>query len=165
MSRLARRIIGLFTLMAAGGVALGIQGIDGAGGYSGLSPRFLPGLVAAGLALCGALLLAGGTGSLARRDAGDANASRERLEEETPRFAGQGAALWMLGGLIIHMIVIQWIGFVAASVFLLACVARGHGSRRPARDALVGLLLSLPVWWLFARGLGLNLPLFPLLGL
>jgi putative tricarboxylic transport membrane protein len=151
MNRTARWVIGIVILLAAAGVTAGLSGIDGGGGYSGLSPRFLPGVVATGLALCGVLLLAGGPSS-------------PDASPDAP-FAGRGAVVWMLGGLIVHMLLIRWIGFVAASVLLLTCVARGHGSRRPGRDALVGLLLSLPVWWLFAKGLGLSLPLLPLLGL
>jgi putative tricarboxylic transport membrane protein len=37
-------------------------------------------------------------------------------------------------------------------------VARAFHSRRPARDGVVGLLLSVVTHLAFARGLGLNLP-------
>jgi len=178
MNRAARCVIGIVIVLAAAGVAAGLPSIDGGGGYSGLSPRFLPGVVAAGLALCGVLLLAGGLRSsgpphfeksVAQGKAGPEKQTVVELQASASSpdtsFSGWGAVVWMLGGLIIHMLLIRWIGFVAASVLLLTCVARGHGSRRPGRDALVGLLLSLPVWWLFAKGLGLSLPLLPLLGL
>ena len=154
MNRATRVIIGACVLLAAAGVAGGLSSIDNAGGYSGLSPRFLPTLVAVGLALCGGALVLG-----ALRPAASPQ------ETDTPLFAGAAPVAWLLGGLIIHLALITWIGFVAASVILLTCAARGHGSTRPARDALIALALSFPVWWLFAKGLGLGLPLMPLLKL
>lgn len=154
MNRASRAIIGGCVLLAAIGVAGGLSSIDDAGGYSGLSPRFLPTLVAVGLALCGTALLFG---------AARANATSRAAE--TPAFAGGASVAWLMGGLVMHLVLITWIGFVAASVLLLTCAARGHGSNRPARDALIALALSFPVWWLFAKGLGLGLPLMPLLGL
>ncbi len=141
-------------LLLAAAVAAGLSSIDGSGGYAGLSPRFLPGLVACGLAACGALLLikAWNSPRLHALPEGDS----------PPPMAGIAAALWLIGGLIAHLVLIGWIGFVAASVLLMVCAARGHGSQRPGRDALVALGLALPVWWLFSRALGLGLPLFPL---
>ncbi|MFN5881814.1 MAG: tripartite tricarboxylate transporter TctB family protein, partial [Burkholderiales bacterium] len=59
MNRATRIIIGACVLLAAAGVAGGLSSIDNAGGYSGLSPRFLPTLVAVGLALCGGALVLG----------------------------------------------------------------------------------------------------------
>lgn len=154
MTRTARIIIGVCVLFAAAGVAGGLSSIDNAGGYSGLSPRFLPTLVAVGLTLCGAALLLGSLRSPARPE-----------EADTTAFAGAAPVAWLLGGLVVHLALITWIGFVAASVILLTCAARGHGSTRPARDALIALALAFPVWWLFAKGLGLGLPLMPLLKL
>lgn len=154
MNRTARIIIGVCVLVAAAGVAGGLSSIDNAGGYSGLSPRFLPTLVAVGLAVCGAALLVGALRSAAVAAPAD-----------TPAFMGSAPLAWLLGGLLVHLVLITWIGFVAASVILLTCAARGHGSTRPIRDALIALALSFPVWWLFAKGLGLGLPLMPLLKL
>ena len=44
------------------------------------------------------------------------------------------------------------------------CTARGYGSRRIVRDALIGLALTLPMWALFDFLLGINLPLLPVAG-
>lgn len=151
MNRSAGLLIGVCVLLAGAGVASGVPAIDGSGGYAGLSPRFLPTLVAVGLAACGLGLIIS-----SRRTTPAAAGSP---------FSGASAVVWLLGGLILHLVLIRWIGFVAASVLLMTCAARGHGSRRPLRDALVALALALPVWWLFSRGLGLGLPLFPLFGL
>ncbi len=137
-------------LLVSAGVASGLSAIDGSGGYAGLSPRFLPTLVALGLGACGLGLII-------------SSLRTTTPAEPASPFAGSDSMLWLLGGLIVHLLLIGWIGFVAASVLLMTCAARGHGSRRPLRDALVALALALPVWWLFARGLGLGLPLFPLI--
>jgi putative tricarboxylic transport membrane protein len=150
VNRSAGLLIGVCVLLAAAGVASGVPAIDGSGGYAGLSPRFLPTLVAVGLAVCGLGLVI--------------SSRRAIPAAPTPAFSGASAVVWLLGGLILHLVLIGWIGFVAASVLLMTCAARGHGSRRPLRDALVALTLALPVWWLFSRGLGLGLPLFPLFG-
>ena len=50
---------------------------------------------------------------------------------------------------------------------LFACVARGFGSTRVARDLALGLVLSLGVFLFFVKLLNVNLPagwLAPLLG-
>ena len=157
MNRSAALLIGTCVLLLAAGVAAGMSSIDGSGGYAGLSPRFLPGLVACGLAACGVLLL------IKAWKSPRVNALPALTAGDSPLpMAGIPAALWLIGGLITHLVLIGWIGFVAASVLLMVCAARGHGSQRPGRDALVALGLALPVWWLFSRALGLGLPLFPL---
>jgi putative tricarboxylic transport membrane protein len=71
----------------------------------------------------------------------------------------------MIVGLAAHLALIGQIGFVLASALLMSCVARGWGSRRPGRDALIGLAVALPVWALFAKVMGIGLPLLPALGL
>lgn len=147
--RADRRSGGIALLLAAG-VAAGIPAIDAHAGYAGLSPRFLPTIVAIGLALCGAMLWR----------------APVALASEAPvSSAARTGTAWVIGGLLAQMLLIGWIGFVLAGTLLLVCVARGHGSRRPLRDAAVGLALTLPIWWLFSRLLGIGLPLLPLAGI
>jgi putative tricarboxylic transport membrane protein len=65
------------------------------------------------------------------------------------------------------MVLIGWAGFVIAGTVLFACVARGFGSRRPARDVAIGLILTLGIYFFFVKLLNVNLPagwLAPLLG-
>lgn len=137
-------IIGLALLMG-----LGLDGIDPAGGYAGLSARFVPLLVSLGLGLCGLALTFGlkpGT----------------RQHAPLPLPPAQGKALaWVLGALLAHALLIGVIGFPLASALLMVLVARGFGSQRAWLDALAGLALSLPVWWLFTRVLGIHLAFFP----
>ena len=59
------------------------------------------------------------------------------------------------------------IGFVVAGTVLFACVARGFGSRRPARDLAIALILTLGVYLFFVKLLNVGLPagwLAPVLG-
>jgi putative tricarboxylic transport membrane protein len=57
--------------------------------------------------------------------------------------------------------------FVIAGTTLFACIARGFGSTRIARDLALGLVLSLGVFLFFVKLLNVNLPagwLAPVLG-
>ncbi|HMN78660.1 MAG TPA: tripartite tricarboxylate transporter TctB family protein [Burkholderiaceae bacterium] len=146
-------VVGIAVLLAAAFFGAGLTSIDDQGGYSGLSPRFLPMLVTIGLAVCGLLLLT--------RPA-SVPAQAEDSGGRPVRLSGLGG---LLAGVVVVLALIGSLGFVLASCVLMVCVARGYGSRRPLRDALVALLLTLPVWALFSKVLGLSLPLLPVLGI
>ena len=143
------------------GAAAGTAMLPSEGGYAGIGPNFVPGVVAAGLMLLGAWLtyeaLAGGWRSAAPDD------PHERGEHpfHLPSFA------WISLGLFGHMALIGKGGFVLAGAVLFACVARGFGSSRPARDVAIGLVLALAVFFFFVKLLNVGLPagwLAPLLG-
>ena len=131
------------------------------GGYSGIGPNFIPGVVGVGVILLGVWLsfeaFTGGWRGAAPDDA------RERGEHDF-----HAAAFgWITVGLFAHMVLIVWAGFVIAGVVLFACVARGFGSLRVARDLAIGLVLSLVVFFFFVKLLNVNLPagwLWPILG-
>ena len=72
--------------------------------------------------------------------------------------------LWVSAGPVANMALIGTLGFVLSSTLLMVCVARGYGSRRPVRDALIGSAVTLPMWALFEFLLGINLPLLPVAG-
>ena len=55
-----------------------------------------------------------------------------------------------------------WIGFVPASAVLFAVAARLLGSRRPGRDAFIGVTTAALLFGIFTRGLGVDLPIDPL---
>ena len=150
------RIVGAAVALLALALASGLPFIDAQAGYAGLSPRFVPTLVCVGLALAAWRLWR-------RPDAVLAQAP-EAASAVHPEAARQRLA-WAAGGLLSHLVLVGTAGFVVASTLLLVCVARGFGSQRPARDALVGLALTLPVWFVFARLLGVGLKLFPPAGL
>ena len=153
--------------VSAGVLALGLgaswvaAALPEGGGYARIGPNFVPRLVAGGLVVLGLWLLAevftGGW-----RDA----------VPEDPVARGEhpfvfAAFAWVSAGLFLQMALIHTAGFVLAAAALYACVARGFGSVRVARDLSVGVVLGLAVFLFFVKFLNVNLPagwLRPLLG-
>lgn len=98
-----------------------------------------PALVGLGLLVSGGLLLA-----------------RRGVEARAP---GNRRALGLVGlGAIADVALMEPLGFVVASSVLFVCAARGFGSRRWVRDAILGVALSASAYLLFTRGLSLPLP-------
>lgn len=152
--------IGAAVIALSVAFGVGLIEIDSAGGYSGLSPRFMPTLVALGLLVCGVMILVNAVRG--RFVAGDDEL--EASGETLPLSPTAGIdLLWLIAGLLLHMILIGWVGFIAASTLLMVFVARGYGSRRPTRDALVALAVTVPIWVLFSQVMGISLPLLPIL--
>jgi putative tricarboxylic transport membrane protein len=131
------------------------------GGYAGIGPNFMPGVVGAGISLLGLWLafeaFAGGWHNAPPDDP----AARGEHAFDAAAFG------WVSVGLFAHMVLIGWAGFVVAGTALFACVARGFGSRRWARDLAIGIVLALGVFFFFVKLLNVNLPagwLAPVLG-
>jgi putative tricarboxylic transport membrane protein len=154
--------------LSAGVLGLGVfaavvtANLPGEGGYAGIGPNFIPAVVAAGLLVTGAWLLWETLrGGWRRESAGD-------VANESAEHAFHARAFgWITAGLFAHMALIGWAGFVLAGAVLFACVARAFGSTRVARDAALGLALSLAVYLFFVKMLNVNLPagwLQPILG-
>ena len=146
-------------------LGLGVAGVTATlpseGGYAGIGPNFIPAVVGAGIIALGVWLsVEAFTGGWRGAAPDDAAARGEH--------PFNGAAFgWISAGLFVHMVLIGWAGFVIAGALLFACVARGFGSRRIARDLAIGLVLSLAVFFFFVKLLNVNLPagwLQPLLG-
>jgi len=79
---------------------------------------------------------------------------------------GHAAPDWMAfalisAGIVLHMVLIGWAGFILASALLFVLIARGFGSRRPVRDLVIAIVLSTVVFFLFTQALGLSLPAGP----
>lgn len=129
-------------------VIAGTQDISAGGGYSQVGPRAFPYLIGAGLLILGGILswqaVSGGWRNVPLDD-----------NHEAPDWI---AFAILSAGILLHMASIAWAGFVLASTFLFALVARGFGSRRLFRDILVGLIVATLAFFLFTRGLGLTLP-------
>lgn len=145
------------------GVATGITTamLPGEGGYAKIGPNFMPGIVAAGLVLCGLWLLYEAFSGGWRERPSDDPAERGDHAFHAPGF------LWITAGLAAHMALIGFAGFVIAGVALFTGVARGFGSRKPARDAAIGLVITVAIFLFFVKFLNVNLPagwLQPLLG-
>jgi putative tricarboxylic transport membrane protein len=117
-----------------------------------IGPRLFPYIIGTGLTICGAVLgwhaLSGGWRHVP-------------LDQE-----GHDAPDWLAffvisAGVILHMVLIGWAGFIIASTLLFLLIARGFGSRRPVRDLGIGVALSVVVFYVFTLGLGLSLPAGP----
>jgi len=145
-------------LLSLGLVALGVFVVQQTGGiaenqgYAQIGPRLFPYVIGAGLTLCGAVLawhaLAGGW----------RNVPLDQEGHDAPDWA---AFAIISAGIVLHMVVIGWAGFIIASTLLFVLIARGFGSRRPARDAIIAVLLAVVVFFIFTLGLGLSLPRGP----
>ncbi len=119
--------------------------------YAQIGPRLFPYLIGVGLTLCGAVL--GGQavfGGWRHLPIDDSHA--------TPDWVAFGV---ISAGIVLHMFVIAWAGFILASALLFVLAAKGFGSRRPVRDALIALVLAAAVFFIFTKGLGLKLPSGP----
>lgn len=141
--------------------AIATARLPGEGGYAGIGPNFMPGVVAAGLIACGLwLLYEVFTGGWHARPADDP------AERGDHAFHGPGF-FWVSAGLGAHMALIGHAGFVIAGALLFAGVARAFGSSRIARDLALGSAMALVVFLFFVKFLNVNLPagwLAPLLG-
>jgi putative tricarboxylic transport membrane protein len=147
--------------LSVGVLALGIvvaavtATLPSEGGYAGIGPNFTPAVVGGGIILLGVWL------AVEAFSGGWRNSSEHTGVFEARPF------LWISAGLFAQMALIGWAGFVIAATALFACVARGFGSRRVARDLGIGLLLALGIFLFFVKLLNVNLPagwLAPLLG-
>ena len=121
-------------------------------GYAQIGPRLFPYIIGAGLTLCGAVLawhaLSGGW----------RHVPLDQEDHDAPDWI---AFIIISAGIILHMVIVGWAGFIIASTLLFILVARGFGSRRPVRDALIAILLSVVVFFVFTLALGLSLPKGP----
>jgi putative tricarboxylic transport membrane protein len=143
------------------GVTAATATLPSEGGYAGIGPNFMPGVVGAGIILLGLWLafeaLYGGW----RNAPPDDPRSRGEHGFDAASFG------WISAGLFAHMALIGSGGFIVAGTALFACVARGFGSRRLIRDVSIGIVLALAVFLFFVKLLNVNLPagwLAPLLG-
>ncbi len=161
----------LQTLVACGviavalGLGLGAIGIPSTAGYAGVGPNFLPWLVSAALLLCGCFMLyearSGGF-----RDMGDGDEIAGAGEK--PYWGG---FIWMSAGLLANAALITTIGFILSCALCFVMAARGMrnaagesptpggGSAKSwLNDAITGLLIAAPVYWMFTKFLAINLP-------
>ncbi len=150
-------IVGAACLVLGAVLAWGATSIASEAGYAGVGPNFLPWVVSVTLILCGVLLLVQAlTGGFRGREAPEGAARGDWWS-----FALISAALLLNALLITH------IGFIASCTLAFVIAVRGfHLSQgRPLasaavwlRDAAVGAAISAPVFWLFTKVLGVNLP-------
>ena len=130
-------------------------------GYSGIGPSLMPSIVGGGLIVVGVWLLAEFlTGGWRQR------ASDDAVERGEHAFFAPGF-VWISAGLFAQMALIGTGGFVIAAIVLFTMVSRGFGSTRLLRDAAIGAVIALSIFFFFVKFLNVNLPagwLKPILG-
>jgi putative tricarboxylic transport membrane protein len=141
-------LVSLVLLALGSFVVYGTGDIAETQGYSQVGPRLFPYLIGIGMTLCGAVLgwqaLNGGWRHV---PLDDGHARPDRM-----------SFVILSLGLVLHMLLIGWAGFILASTLLFVLIARGFGSQRALRDLLIGAVLTTAAFLVFTHGLGLKLP-------
>lgn len=116
------------------------------GGYSGIGPATAPRVIGGGL-----LLLAIWT-------------VVEAFRGDFPQRPRQdlGPVFWIVAGLALQMLLLNYAGFSVATGIMFALTARAFGKRNLALTIPVGIVLSFGVWFIFTQYLMLHLPAGPL---
>ena len=154
--RLQAAVAASVVLLALGLMA-GAVNIPAAAGYAGVGPNFLPWVVAIGLLACGVLLaweaFSGGFRNLDEPDGAD--------HGHWPGF------VWVSVGILANAALITTIGFILSCALCFVLAVRGFKSAEGRldlslgawiRDALIGMAISAPVFWMFTQALAINLP-------
>ena len=70
----------------------------------------------------------------------------------------KGSIAWLAAGIVAHLLLAERGGFVIASAALFWFTARAFDPRRPWRDAVFAVVISIAAYLMFARMLQLSLP-------
>lgn len=149
-------LVGVGVLLLALGLALGALFIPANAGYAGVGPNFLPWVVSIALGICGFLLI--------RKARRGGFLHMEEHGGEHPYWAGFA---WMSAGMLLNAALITRIGFILSCALCFVLAARGlRSAQASARlgakswliDTVVALLIAAPVYWMFTKFLGINLP-------
>lgn len=138
-------LIGVGLLACAAAVAWQSLAIPVSPLYSKVGPRVFPYITMAGMVVLSLLLI------LAALRGG----WQPEEEKETP--TDWKAMGFVAVGLVANLVLIRPLGFTAASAIMFVLICYGFGSKRPLRDALLGLILALAAYFGFARALGVNI--------
>ena len=149
--------MGIGALIVAVVLAYGAAAIPSDAGYAGVGPDFLPWVVSAALAICGVMLIwevrTGGY---------------RHMEEPSGAARGDWRALaWVSAGVLLNAALITTIGFILSCALCFALAVRGLRAsegkpigdlRQTVKDAVTGIVIAAPVYWLFTKLLAVNLP-------
>ncbi len=150
-------LVGAGVLLTGLALAGGALSIPSEAGYGGVGPNFLPWICATVLSVCGAWIIwEARTGGFRQMEAAGGDA------------AYWPAFVWVSAGLLANAALITTLGFVLSCTlcYLLAVQglrrAAGQAGVNTARawvtDALTGLAIAAPVFWMFTQFLAINLP-------
>ncbi len=129
-------IVGLFILGDSFVIKLG-------SGYDRIGPRFFPLVIATGLLVTGLMMLI------------EVLRGSNRREVEPVNLKSFGI---LLLGLVSCILLLKPAGFIIAASIQFWLIARAFNSTRTLRDAVIAVILSASVYFIFTRGLGLVLP-------
>jgi putative tricarboxylic transport membrane protein len=73
--------------------------------------------------------------------------------------------LILIGAFLANVVLIERVGWPVSGAILFFGVAFALGSRHFIRDPLIAIALSIGTWYLFALGLGIELPVGVLKGI
>lgn len=147
----------LIALGVLGVLVYGALSIPSDAGHGGVDPNFQPWVVVAVLAVCGGWLLwEVATGGF------------RQLEEPSGASRGDWSAFaWVSAGVLVNAALITSAGIVLSCALCFALAVRGlrlsegkpvGGVRQTVIDAVTGMLIAAPVYWLFTKLLAINLP-------
>ena len=149
--------MGIGALVVAAVLAFGALTIPSDAGYAGVGPDFLPWVVSAALGLCGVMLI---------REA--LTGGYRNMEEPSGAPRGDWRALaWVSAGVLLNAALITTIGFILSCALCFVLAVRGLRAsegkpigdvRQTLKDAVTGILIAAPVYWLFTKLLAVNLP-------
>ncbi|PKO31750.1 MAG: tripartite tricarboxylate transporter TctB [Betaproteobacteria bacterium HGW-Betaproteobacteria-9] len=149
--------LGIAAVLLAAGLAYGAANIPSDAGYAGVGPDFLPWVVSAAMGLCGVLLI------WEVRTGGFRNMPE-------PSGAARGdwhAMVWVSAGILGNAALITTIGFILSCAMCFTLAVRGlrisegkpaGNAMQTVKDAVIGMLISAPTFWLFTKFLAVNLP-------
>lgn len=149
-------LVGVGVLLLALGLGIGALFIPSNAGYAGVGPNFLPWVVSIALGICGVLLI--------RKARRGGFLHMEEHGGEHPYWAGFA---WMSAGMLLNAALITRIGFILSCALCFVLAARGlRNAQASARlgakswliDAALALMIAAPVYWMFTKFLGINLP-------
>ncbi len=150
-------IVGVLVLLLGLGLGGGALGISSEAGYGGVGPNFFPWVSAVALTICGAWII------------WEARSGGFR-EMDEPSGAARGywpGFIWVSIGLLANAALITNIGFILSCTlcYLLAVQGLRRASGQDCNtarvwitDAVTGVLISAPVFWMFTKFLAINLP-------
>jgi putative tricarboxylic transport membrane protein len=140
--------IGAGVLALAAVLGFGMGNIPADAGFAGITPRFYPTAISGLLAFLGACLI---WQSFQER-------KKHSAPDESAGAPNWGAAIWVMGALLLSAFLIERLGFVVSSTVLFVLSARGFGSRQFVRNTLLALAICFPIFWLFTLVLKVSLP-------
>lgn len=155
--RLGQLLVGVGALVVAAVLAYGATGISSDAGYAGVGPDFLPWVVALAMLICGVLLIwQARTGGY------------RHMEQPSGAPRGDWRALaWVSAGVLANAAFITSLGFVLSCSLCFVLTVRGLRAsegkpagdwRQAMKDAVTGMLIAAPVFWLFTKFLAVSLP-------